>query len=565
MTSSEPHGATAPPLNGVVPRGVRRAVAHMRTVLERHVTVAELAQVSGMPERTLQKQFRTFIGLPPLACLRRMRFEAAREALLAPDDDASVTRVAARFGFDHAGRFSAEYRSCFGEAPSATLARGRAAMAGSREDFAKDAADGAGEESRRSNGSAWQHPAAATRRHAPSLAILPFQADAGRLEERLFAEALCEHLAATLSRSHALSVRIIRHTARVERPCGVRYGVTGRVTRTAWGRLRVVTRLLDLDAGGAHLWGEAYDGDAAEPLALQDRVAEGVALAVRPAIEAAEIGRARGKAPADLGARDLVLRALPFVLAADLASARRALAMLEEAMALAPDDPVPPALAAWCECQIFMYGSRSKASPELARGAQLAARAAALDPLGEPLVLTARGAVAMCLCAREESDALVARAQAIDPRFGWAWERSGWTSANYAEPERALDHFGRALATKGTHAPVANCLAGIGTAHFAAGRFSEAMRWIDRAIAENPGNLWHARLIPLCHLALGDRAAAGAALGRVRDAFPWLTVTCLIAGLPNPDVADIGRAWAAGRYSADGPFADGLARLGLPI
>jgi TolB-like protein/AraC-like DNA-binding protein len=541
----------------------------MRTVLERHVTVAELVQVSGMPERTLRNQFRAFVGLPPLAHLRRMRLAAAREALLAPEGEASVTEVAARFGFDHAGRFSAEYRARFGEPPSATLARGREALVRPRNDGAgrpaEDAADRSGHATQGGNGSAGQHPAAATRRHVPSLAILPFQADGGRLEERLFAEALCEQLAATLSRSCAFWVRIIPHTPRAERPSGVRYGLAGRVARTAAGHVRVVTRLLDLDAGGAHLWGEAYDGDAAEPLALQDRVAEGVALAVQPAVDAAEIGRARGKARRDLGARDLVLLALPFVLAADLASARRALPMLEEAMGLAPDDAVPPALAAWCECQVFMYGTRPKPSPALARAAQLAARAAALDPLGDPLVLTARGAVAMCLGMCEEGDALVGRAQAIDPFFAWAWERSGWTSANRAMPERALDHFARALAAKGARAPMSNCLAGIGTAHFAAGRFGDAMCWIERAIAENPGALWHSRLLPACHLALGDRAAAGAALDRVREAYPWLTVTSLIATLPHAEIADTRCPWAPTRYSPDGPFADGLARLGLPI
>ncbi len=52
--------------------------------------------------------------------LRNLRLDAARQRLLS-ERSSSVTDVALEFGFGHLGRFSAYYRSRFGELPRQTL------------------------------------------------------------------------------------------------------------------------------------------------------------------------------------------------------------------------------------------------------------------------------------------------------------------------------------------------------------------------------------------------------------------------------------------------------------
>jgi adenylate cyclase len=538
-----------------IPRDVKRAVAHLRACLDSPITSAELARRCAVPERTLRKHFLAFLGHPPLAHLRRLRLAAARAALLDPAADATVTTVAARFHFAHLGRFSAEYRRRFGEPPSATLVRGRADAAETAPDRHPVRAGPAD-----AHGEGGGLPSPAFRRRAPSLAVLPFRTDCGRPEERALAEALAEQLAAALSRMHGVAVRIARpaavasgHTAR---ELGARYCLTGRVARTPEGRLRVVARLLDLEAGGVHLWGDAYDGTTGDPFGLQDRVVAGVTGAVRPGIQEAEIERARRTPDRDLGARDLMLRALPLVLAADPASARRALGPLEAAMELDPDDPAPAALAGWCRAQLGLYWATPDPAAERARALHLVERAAALDAAGEPMVLTARSGVLMTMREREAADGLLARALAIAPDFAWAWERSAWVRANYGEAEAALGHFRRAVPLKGPRAPLANCMAGLGTAHLSAGRFEEAASWIRRALAENPGAVWLNRLLVPCYIGLGEREAARRALDRLRRAYPEVTVGHITGSLP---AICVGR-----RREADGPVADGLSALGLP-
>jgi AraC-like DNA-binding protein len=97
------HPAEAPTPSIAAPRDVRIALAYLRRALALRMTMPELAQLCGVPERTLHRHFVAFVGRPPLEHLRRMRLSAVRDALLAPDGGATVTRVATGFGFLHLG------------------------------------------------------------------------------------------------------------------------------------------------------------------------------------------------------------------------------------------------------------------------------------------------------------------------------------------------------------------------------------------------------------------------------------------------------------------------------
>lgn len=527
MTPDEP---VPSPKIRAVPRGVRDGILYMRQALERRITGDELVRVTGVSERSLRRQFIAFLGQAPLTHFRAMRMASVRAALLSPlDDAASVTETAARFGFGHFGRFSAEYRRRFGELPSTTLSRGRTgaavASAGRRmNDFGEAQA----------SASALQHlcgPAGA--RVAPSLVIMPFRTGIGRLEERLLAEDLGEHIATALARAHDFSVHVARSGSAAS-ATGASYCLLGQVAGLPEGRIRVILRLLDLRRDGRHLWGDAFEGTSTDLLGIRDRVMRAAATAIRPGLEAAEIEAARRKQVQSLDASDLVLRAMPLVLAADAFSARRALDLLEEAMALDPDDARPVALAAWCRVQLVLYHTTSDPAAARLAASRLAERATALDPLGDPAVLTARSCVAMWTGEPDLADALLARALAIDPGYGWAWERSATVKVCYGKPDRAIAEYRRAIALKGPRAPAANCWAGIGYAHLGAGRYAVAAHWLTKALAENPSASWlHFELVP-CFLALDEEQAARASVDRLRRAHPEMTVQRAAATLPCP-------------------------------
>jgi len=87
-----------PSSKSLLPRGVRRAFDAMRANVGRDWSVTELADVAGVSSRTLQRQFRVFLGKAPRTTLRDVRFEAARRELLQGLPDAKVTDVALRCG-----------------------------------------------------------------------------------------------------------------------------------------------------------------------------------------------------------------------------------------------------------------------------------------------------------------------------------------------------------------------------------------------------------------------------------------------------------------------------------
>jgi AraC-like DNA-binding protein len=107
----------------VAPKDVIKAIDYIHANLHLPITLSDIVAASGIPGRTLYKHFQDFKGIPPLAYVRKSRIERAREELLRSNGDATVTEIAARWGFEHPGRFSVEYRKRFGERPSETLAR----------------------------------------------------------------------------------------------------------------------------------------------------------------------------------------------------------------------------------------------------------------------------------------------------------------------------------------------------------------------------------------------------------------------------------------------------------
>lgn len=110
------------PQKSISPRDVKRAIDYIRANLDAAVTLSDIIAAAGVPGRTLFKHFRAFTGMSPMTYLRTTRLERVRAALLDARHGESIASIAARYGFDHPGRFALEYRKRFGEKPSETCA-----------------------------------------------------------------------------------------------------------------------------------------------------------------------------------------------------------------------------------------------------------------------------------------------------------------------------------------------------------------------------------------------------------------------------------------------------------
>jgi AraC-like DNA-binding protein len=84
----------------------------------------EFAAALGVSDRWIRAAFRRVYGVSLLAFFRSRAMHGAHRELRASLPDITlVTDVAMRWGFWHLGRFSATYKSYFGELPSKTLSR----------------------------------------------------------------------------------------------------------------------------------------------------------------------------------------------------------------------------------------------------------------------------------------------------------------------------------------------------------------------------------------------------------------------------------------------------------
>ena len=497
MVPTEP---TRAPLS---PQAVRRALAHMRANLPDKITLADLAAACGTSERALLKQFERFVGASPMTHLLRVRLAAARTELLRPDSTLSIADVACGCGLPHLGRFAAEYRKAFGELPSTTVRRAREVPERAVADEPRSV------------------PVPFVARPRPSLTVLPLRTET--VTERRAAQELTEQLAANLSQASLVHVTfadpattVVRQLARAPRPDpAAQYCLQGRLVQRD-ERTRITFWLTD--AAGRHVWGDSYDGSTSALFDLMRHVVDGALCGIVPAITGAEITRLSEKSPNSLAARELLLRAFPLFMKLDAQNATRALAIATRAMELDPDDALPPAFAAYCHLRLLTDGAATSPFAARAETLRLAQRAATLD-LGDPLVTTARAAIATLLQPREEAEALVERASAMDPTSAWAWERKGFLY-HRDSPNLALACFDRALRLYGPRMPTENCLIGISQVHCFQAHLEQGARFARLALAENPRAMLGHRLLIGYEQCLGRPSAARQSALALRQAHP---------------------------------------------
>ena len=108
----------------IAPFFVRRAERFIAENARQAIDLEDLADVAGVSARALQMGFRRFRNTTPMAYLRAVRLELARIELARASRSGAVASIAHLCGFEHLGRFAADYKARFNESPSQTLLRG---------------------------------------------------------------------------------------------------------------------------------------------------------------------------------------------------------------------------------------------------------------------------------------------------------------------------------------------------------------------------------------------------------------------------------------------------------
>ncbi|AWM85518.1 hypothetical protein C4E04_01315 [Microvirga sp. 17 mud 1-3] len=335
-----------------------------------------------------------------------------------------------------------------------------------------------------------------------SIAVLPFRNLSADQAEEYFVDGVVDEVIAALSRVRGLMVvgrnssfafrGVERGPKQIAADLGVRYILMGSV-RKSGSRVRATAELIDGSDGG-NVWADRFDGDVADVFDLQDSLTEAIVGAILPSIRSSEIDRARRKRPDSMDAYDCVMRAMPAVWSNAQDTAQEALDLLERAIAMDPGYALAKSLAAWIRIQHVIYLRSADPQKDRERAFDLAEEAASLDR-DDPLVLTTLSAAHTLTGNLDRAAAFIEEALRRDPNSAWAWQRSGWILTYKGLSDPAIDHFERGLRISPFDPINFNSYVGIGTAHFAAGRYDRAAAFIQKGVDVQPDALWAHRIL----------------------------------------------------------------------
>jgi TolB-like protein/Tfp pilus assembly protein PilF len=363
----------------------------------------------------------------------------------------------------------------------------------------------------------------------PSVVVLPFKNLSGDPSQDYFGDGVVEDLITALSRFKSFAVVASNSSfaykgramdvREVAAELGVRYVLEGSFRR-AGPKLRITAQLVD-GQSGSQLWGQGFDGAFEDIFDIQDRVTDNVVAIAEPRIKRAEIERSRRKRPENLDAYDLYLQAFPDVYAMRPEACRRAMALLDKALALDPG--YAPALALMSLAYLGRISMQLTGAEEtdrdhalgyaraaLATGTDDAAvlghagflvleighqydegfallRRAADENPNNVSVLTNLGIACLLGGNLEEGEAYLARAIALNPNeYNTHWQLTGIAHIRMVQRnfEGALDYARKSLAiNSGYDATYWMLIA----ANAYLGRMDEAIAFRERLEALSPG------------------------------------------------------------------------------
>jgi len=387
----------------------------------------------------------------------------------------------------------------------------------------------------------------------PSLAVMPFTNMSGDPEQEYFADGMVEEIITSLSRIKWLFV-IARNSSfiykgqavsvgRVGRELGVRYVLEGSV-RKAGERVRISGQLIETETS-VHLWAERFDRRLDDVFALQDEITLNVVGAIEPSLREAEIERVKRKRPENLGAYDLVLRALPHVFPPMPAEAAKAMPLLERALTLEPDYAGAHGYLAWCHQILFVFGGFNKESHDAAiRHAR-----AALSYGRDDATALALGGFVISITEHDHATGFEAleQALAISPSSSFALFCGSLALAYAGEAERGIDWAERALRISPFDRLNPLPYHALAIAHFLRGRYDEAAHAARRAVQSLPNsNSSPSRSVLAAALAkLGRIEEAKAVALQVLALDPSFSAArfCAATGLPTPLAEPMTDAW----------------------
>lgn len=394
----------------------------------------------------------------------------------------------------------------------------------------------------------------------PSIAVLPFQNMSGDPEQDYFADGIVEEIITALSRFRQLFV-IARNSSftykgraadvkEVGRELGVRYVLEGSVRRAA-NRVRITAQLIDAKTGG-HLWAHRFDGTPEDIFDLQDQVTASVVGAIIPKLEEVEFNRIKFKPTESLDAYDYYLRAMTYFNQWTSESIDEALKLFSKAIELDPEFASAHGLAAWCYTRRRQSRWMKDHPHEMAELERLARRAIVLANDDAVALYSGGWALVHVAGCTEEGTAAINRALTLNPNMTNAWHVSGWTNIYLGNPDKAIEHFDRAMRLNPLDPIFERMQIGTIAAYIVAGRYEQSSLFAQAALQQHPNYLPLLRVAAASYALAGKTTGAKEAVARICQLDPTSPLSSAVEFAPFRRPQDIS------------VYRDALQKAGLP-
>jgi len=436
------------------------------------------------------------------------RINAARKAVGDSGRDQKLIRTIARKGFRFVGSFRSQQDS-------------------------SDSPDNAGLEPAGEASRAVMSPL-----DRPAIAVLPFTNMSDEPEQEYFSEGISEDIITALSKLRWFYV-IARnssfiykgkavHIKAVGEELGVGYVVEGSV-RKEGNRVRITAQLIDV-ATGTHIWSEHYDRSLADVFAVQDEITQAVVAAIEPQLYAAENFRAQRKAPDNMDAWDLVMRALSHYWRVTRQDNMVAQALLEKAISIDPN--YGQALGLLAASHMFSahmgWSDMATAIPIGERAALAAIRADSEDPWAH----YALASVYLFTRCFDDSLAEFELAIRLNPNFSPARGYYG-VALTYCGRWEEGDLAARQALRLSPRDPFAAVYSGVvAYAQFIGGNYEEAIRLCREALRQRHDFVGAHRVLAAAAGMAGKKQLAEAVMLELRRAQPNVSLAWIAQQIP---------------------------------
>ncbi len=394
------------------------------------------------------------------------------------------------------------------------------------------------------------------RPYKPVLAVLPFENLSEDTTHQYLVDGITMDVTAYLTKFRAAS--IISRGFQVDRNesltdvvgrFGVRYLVRGGINRQK-DRIRLSVQLVDSETG-QNVWGEVYDRQIQDLLAVRDELSHQIVSRVQPEFTAAEAQRAKRKSQQDMDAWDNYMRATWHLSRFTRLDNQKAMEHAVRAIELDPQSAGAYSIKSVAHLMDALYGWADTRSHALELGRASALTGLRLDDRDAQIVRVV-GLINLYSGDHEQARHNYLQSIDLNPDEAENYALLGQVIGLAGDFEGATSYINRALELSPRDQFRATWYSHLAMAAAVAGRYDRAVDLARETLAENPEFLGGFRTLAVGLAYLGRNDEARMAIRELCQRLPGLTLSTVVDQLCFSDSASQDR------------YLEGLRIAGLP-